>query len=85
MVFFCFFFWLSLFISVFIFMQTYSPQDYKDEFGLLINAMDNDPKISNNNLLIGPNLAGVWNPPDVWQTGFATDFNKNLAALAVER
>lgn len=47
--------------------------------------MDNDPKISNNNLLIGPNLAGVWNPPEVWQTGFATDFNKNLAALAVER
>lgn len=66
-------------------VQTYSPQDYKDEFGLLINAMDNDPKISNNNLLIGPNLAGVWSPSDVWPTGFATDFNKNLAALAVER
>ncbi|KAG1777941.1 glycoside hydrolase family 79 protein [Suillus placidus] len=41
--------------------------------------------ISNKNLLIGPNLAGVWTPPDIWQTGFATDFNQNLAALGVER
>lgn len=47
--------------------------------------MNNDPKISNNHILIGPNLAGVWSPPDIWQTGFATDFNENLAALAVER
>ncbi|OJA14152.1 hypothetical protein AZE42_09597 [Rhizopogon vesiculosus] len=65
--------------------DSYSPQDYKDEFGLLINAMEADPKISNNGLLIGPNLAGQWSPSDIWQTGFATDFNENLAALAVER
>ncbi|KAG1807867.1 glycoside hydrolase family 79 protein [Suillus subaureus] len=65
--------------------NSYSPQDYKDEFGLLINAMNADSNIPNKNLLIGPNLAGVWSPPDIWQTGFATDFNQNLAALGVER
>ncbi|KAG1744607.1 glycoside hydrolase family 79 protein [Suillus paluster] len=64
---------------------SYSPQDYKDEFGLLIDAVNADSNIPNKNLLIGPNLAGVWSPPDIWQTGFATDFNQNLAGLAVER
>ncbi|KAG1829911.1 hypothetical protein DFJ58DRAFT_825241 [Suillus subalutaceus] len=65
--------------------NSYSPQDYHDEFGLLIDAMKADSNIPNKNLLIGPNLAGVWSLPDIWQTGFATDFNQNLAALGVER
>ncbi|KAG1733524.1 glycoside hydrolase family 79 protein [Suillus lakei] len=65
--------------------DSYGPQDYKNDFGLLIDAMNADSNIPNKNLLIGPNLAGVWSPPDIWQTGFATDFNQNLAALAVER
>jgi hypothetical protein len=63
----------------------YKPEDYTEEFGLLIDAMNADPNIPNKSLLIGPNLAGVWSPPDIWQTGFATDFNQNLAALSVER
>ncbi|KIK77729.1 glycoside hydrolase family 79 protein [Paxillus rubicundulus Ve08.2h10] len=63
----------------------YSPDDYKDEFGDLIDAMNDDSRIPIKDLLIGPNLAGVWKPDDVWNTGFATDFNENLAALAVER
>ncbi|KAG1786339.1 uncharacterized protein HD556DRAFT_1485636 [Suillus plorans] len=62
-----------------------SPQDYKDEFGLLIDAMNADSNIPNKDLLIGPNLAGMWSPTDIWETGFATDFNQNLAALGVER
>jgi hypothetical protein len=66
-------------------LQTYGPQDYKNDFGLLIDAMNADSNIPNKNLLIGPNLAGVWSLPDIWQTGFATDFNQNLAALGVER
>lgn len=65
--------------------NTYGPQDYKNDFGLLIDAMNADSNIPNKNLLIGPNLAGVWSLPDIWQTGFATDFNQNLAALGVER
>ncbi|KAG1761827.1 glycoside hydrolase family 79 protein [Suillus occidentalis] len=65
--------------------DTYGPQDYKNDFGLLIDAMNADSNIPNKNLLIGPNLAGVWSLPDIWQTGFATDFNQNLAALGVER
>ncbi|KIJ18005.1 glycoside hydrolase family 79 protein [Paxillus involutus ATCC 200175] len=65
--------------------DSYSPDDYKNEFGDLINAMTADSSIPNKDLLIGPNLAGVWEPQQMWDTGFATDFNENLAALAVER
>ncbi|KAF8838073.1 glycoside hydrolase family 79 protein [Paxillus ammoniavirescens] len=65
--------------------DSYSPDDYKNEFGDLIDAMTADSSIPNKDLLIGPNLAGVWEPQQMWDTDFATDFNENLAALAVER
>ncbi|KAH7913618.1 glycoside hydrolase family 79 protein [Hygrophoropsis aurantiaca] len=65
--------------------QSYAPSDYTAEFGLLIDAMDDDSNISNNNLLIGPNLAGVWTPEEVWDTGFVNDYSQHLSALAVER
>ncbi|KAG2352434.1 hypothetical protein BDR07DRAFT_1475185 [Suillus spraguei] len=65
--------------------DSYDPWDYKDEFESLIDAITADSNIPNKNLLIGPNLAGVWSPTDIWETGFATDFNQNLAALSVER
>ncbi|KIM56993.1 glycoside hydrolase family 79 protein [Scleroderma citrinum Foug A] len=64
---------------------TYSPEDYTAEVGLLINAMNADSKISNKDLLIGPNLAGVWQPEQVWDTGFVSDYSQSLIALAVER
>ncbi|KAF9228223.1 glycoside hydrolase family 79 protein [Gyrodon lividus] len=65
--------------------QSYSPDDYKNEFGELIQAISADSSIPNKDLLIGPNLAGVWQPEQIWDTGFVTNFNQNLAALAVER
>lgn len=52
---------------------------------MLIQAIDADPNIPEKDLLIGPNLSGTWTPQQIWDTGFATDFNQNLAALAVER
>lgn len=66
-------------------MQTYDPNDYKNEFGQVIQAINVDSDIRDKGLLIGPNLAGIWKPEDVWGTGFVTEFRQNLAALAVER
>jgi lysophospholipase L1-like esterase len=66
-------------------VQTYGPNDYKNEFGQLIQAIDADSNVPDKDLLIGPNLAGVWQPEHVWGTGFVTDFSQNLAALAVKR
>jgi hypothetical protein len=64
----------------------YSPSDYFGEFGVLVNAMANDPSISNQNLLVGPNIAtGAWSPEMVWNTGFVPAYSTQLAYLAVEQ
>ncbi|EGO20268.1 glycoside hydrolase family 79 protein [Serpula lacrymans var. lacrymans S7.9] len=63
----------------------YGPSDYVTEFGQLVTAMQNDANVPNQGLLIGPNLAGVWSPEDIWNTGFVQQYNQELSALAVER
>ena len=72
-------------MMTFIFAQNYSPSDYTAEVGLLINAMKADSNIPNKDVLIGPNLSGFWQPEQVWDTGFVSDYNQNLIGLAVER
>jgi hypothetical protein len=64
---------------------TYSPTDYGNEFGQLVNAVRADPNIPSPNMLIAPNLAGIWKPDEVWVTGFAQTYQDSLGALAVER
>lgn len=65
--------------------QGYGPQDYANEFGELVGAMNNPANSVNQHLLIGPNVDLGWNLQDVWNTGFIDTYNGNLAALAVER
>lgn len=62
----------------------YSPQDYTDEFGLLVDAVNADSGLPDKDVLIGPNLSGTWEPEQVWDTDFATDYSQSLIALAVE-
>ncbi|KAI6017864.1 glycoside hydrolase family 79 protein [Pisolithus marmoratus] len=64
--------------------NTYSPQDYTNEFGLLVDAVNADPSLPDKDVLIGPNLSGTWQPEQIWDTGFATDYSKSLITLAVE-
>ena len=64
----------------------YSPSDYFGEFGILVQAMANDPNILNQKQLIGPNIAtGAWTPEMVWNTGFVPAYSTQLAYLAVEQ
>ncbi|KXN92551.1 hypothetical protein AN958_05406 [Leucoagaricus sp. SymC.cos] len=63
----------------------YNEFSYGDEFGELVNAMNNDANAANRNILIGPNIAMVWTPEQVWNSGFVDRFSQNLVSLAVER
>lgn len=64
----------------------YDAQDYADEFGLVVQAIAQDPNIPVRNDLIGPSVAsGPWKPEDVWNTGFITTYADALGALAVEQ
>ena len=65
---------------------TYSPSDYNNEFGAIVQAIAQNPNIKTRNNLIGPSVAsGPWSPEDVWNTGFIEDHASSLSALAVEQ
>ncbi|KAJ3476918.1 hypothetical protein NLI96_g10822 [Meripilus lineatus] len=65
--------------------ETYGPFDYFGEFGTVVQAIQNDPKIPARNNLIAPSVAsGPWKPEDVWNTGFLQAYGGSLSALAVE-
>lgn len=65
--------------------QGYNEFNYADEFGQLVQAMNNDANAKNRNLLIGPNIATRWTLDQVWNTGFIDRYTENLVSLAVER
>ena len=66
--------------------STYQPQDYSNDVGNLIKAMEADPRISIKNMLICPSLSSIaWTPEQVWDTGFINTHIDHLSALAVEQ
>lgn len=65
--------------------DTYSPQDYSNEFGSLVQAMEENQNIPIKNNLVGPSVASItWGPEDVWNTGFIQNYQDHLFALSVE-
>jgi hypothetical protein len=66
--------------------STYAAQDYANDVGNLITAMEANSGIPNKNMLICPSVAtGPWTPEQVWDTGFIDTYNSYLSALAVEQ
>jgi len=66
--------------------DTYSPQDYSDEFGSLVQAIQGNQNIPIKNNLVGPSVASItWGPEDVWKTGFIENYQDDLFALSVEQ
>jgi hypothetical protein len=66
---------------------SYLPQDYTNDVGNLIKAMESNTfTIPNKNMLICPSVStGPWSPEDIWNTGLIEDYGDNLYALAVEQ
>ncbi|KAJ3506310.1 hypothetical protein NLJ89_g6943 [Agrocybe chaxingu] len=63
----------------------YEPADYANEVQNLIEVMDNNPRIINKNMLLGPSIASAhWTPADVWATGFIDRFRDRMYAFTVE-
>ena len=66
--------------------STYAAQDYANDVGNLIQAMEAHSGIPVKNMLISPSVAtGPWTPEQVWDTGFLDTYNSYLSALAVEQ
>lgn len=65
---------------------TYSQFDYFGEFGVVVQAMQDDSNIPFRNNLIAPSVAtGSWTPEMVWDTGFIPAYTNFLSALSVEQ
>ncbi|TDL27070.1 hypothetical protein BD410DRAFT_783231 [Rickenella mellea] len=62
----------------------YAPQDYFNDFGVLVKAMGDDGQIQQKNLLVAPSVCCQWSPEDVFKTGFLDTYGDKLTAIAVE-
>ncbi|KAG2361075.1 glycoside hydrolase family 79 protein [Suillus spraguei] len=64
--------------------STYSPSDYFSEFGVVVDAINNDGNIPVKNNLVAPSITGRWTPESVWNTSLVQTYSSSLGALAVE-
>ncbi|KAI6035708.1 glycoside hydrolase family 79 protein [Pisolithus marmoratus] len=64
--------------------STYSPYDYFGEFGIVVDAVNNDNSIPVKNNLVIPSVSGTWTPEDVFNTGIVASYDSSLGYLAVE-
>jgi hypothetical protein len=55
------------------------------EFGVMVQAIQNDGNIQNKTNLIGPSVCCNWTPEQVFDAGFLTDYVNDLAFIAVEQ
>lgn len=66
----------------------YTPQDYFNDFGQVLNDYKNDPNVPNSNIFVAPSVCCGqdigWTPERVWDTGFLKSYVQNLAYLSVE-
>ncbi|KAJ3569540.1 hypothetical protein NP233_g4984 [Leucocoprinus birnbaumii] len=66
--------------------ESYTPMDYFNEFGQMIQALKDNGIPRVDDMLVGPSLASAdWTPQMVWDTGFVTQYSEYLHALSVER
>jgi hypothetical protein len=66
--------------------DTYSPLDYFNEFGGMMNAINNNPNMPVKNNIVGPSVAvAEWTPEVVFDTGYLTTYGSLLTAIAVEQ
>ncbi|KAI0651079.1 hypothetical protein C8Q79DRAFT_8635 [Trametes meyenii] len=62
----------------------YNQTDYYSEFGVIVQAIQSDPKIKSRGNLVAPSLQGTWSLDSVFQTGFLTTYGDSISIVAVE-
>ncbi|KAG6901005.1 hypothetical protein C0995_002575 [Termitomyces sp. Mi166 len=63
---------------------SYGPFDYYGDFGVYVQDMKS-ANLPGTDLLVGPSIAYAdWTTEEVWNTGFVSAYNENLAFLTVE-
>ncbi len=65
--------------------QDYNQTDYFTEFGIVVNAINNDSAIPTRGKLVAPSLQGTWSLQSVFDTGFITSYSSAISILSVEQ
>jgi hypothetical protein len=64
--------------------QTYSPQDFSNEFGAVDTALRADSKVAVvDHKMLGPSLSGIWKPDEMWAVNFIPDHQQSLQAVSM--
>jgi hypothetical protein len=66
----------------------YTPQNYVTEFGQMMTAINNDPKISVKNKIVGPSVgpgSKNWTTFEIFSLGYLQSFASNLGFISVEK
>ncbi|KAI0633082.1 glycoside hydrolase superfamily [Trametes polyzona] len=62
----------------------YNQTDYFNEFGVIVKAIESDPKIKSRGNLVAPSLQGTWTLESVYDTGFLTTYGDSISIVSVE-
>ncbi|KAG6856828.1 hypothetical protein H0H87_000305 [Tephrocybe sp. NHM501043] len=66
-------------------VKPYGVEEYANEFGSLVQAIQDNPNVPIKNMLIGPSLtSGPWLPDMLWPTGYLERFKDALKIIAME-
>lgn len=65
--------------------KDYNQTDYFNEFGIMVNAINNDASIPTRGNLVAPSLQGTWTLQSVFDIGFVTSYNSSISILSVEQ
>ncbi|KAI0369500.1 hypothetical protein BV20DRAFT_946072 [Pilatotrama ljubarskyi] len=63
---------------------TWNETDYFNEFGVIVDAVQQDQKIRSKDKLVAPSLQGSWSPEDLFATGFLDSYASSLDVIAME-
>ncbi|EJF60196.1 hypothetical protein DICSQDRAFT_171422 [Dichomitus squalens LYAD-421 SS1] len=64
--------------------KTYNQTDYFNEFGTMVNGINNDPQIASKNKIVAPSLQGTWTPESLWDIGYLNTYSSFLDVISVE-
>ncbi|KAI0830342.1 hypothetical protein BC628DRAFT_1416627 [Trametes gibbosa] len=62
----------------------YNQTSYFNEFGIVVQAIQNDPKITSRGNLVAPSVQGTWSLDSVYATGFLTTYGDSISIVSVE-
>lgn len=63
----------------------YNQTDYFNEFGVVVQAIENDANIKSRGNLVAPSLQGTWTMESVYDTGFLTTYGDSISIVSVEQ